>query len=243
MFRLTYLEIVNKVLRKLREDTVTTVDYSDYSALIGEFVNDAKREVENAYRWSAHRGPLTFTSNGARNYSIYEEGSLPVTSANGLYAGPRATLQRDANGNAQVYDITDLGGSSGGVRMLEIGHEEYTRWFNEGAFNSSNTEPSYFSFTNANGEGYIVWFDGFPTDRIYQLFFYLEQLDLVDNTDILMAPWSPVVNLAVLYALDERGEEIGEPGAKAWRRYETSLADAIALDSMFNPDKAQFLVK
>jgi len=42
---MTYLDIVNKVLIRLREDEVSAVSQTAYSKLIGEFVNDALRQV------------------------------------------------------------------------------------------------------------------------------------------------------------------------------------------------------
>lgn len=45
---MTFLQLVNKVLVRLREDTVSSVDENSYSQLIGEFVNDAVKEVEAA---------------------------------------------------------------------------------------------------------------------------------------------------------------------------------------------------
>ena len=49
---MTYLELVNDVLIRLREAEVETVSQTDYSKLIGKFVNDAKRQVEDAYSWN-----------------------------------------------------------------------------------------------------------------------------------------------------------------------------------------------
>ena len=40
----TYLQLVNDVLTRLRETTVANVSDSDYSALVGKLVNDAKRK-------------------------------------------------------------------------------------------------------------------------------------------------------------------------------------------------------
>jgi hypothetical protein len=48
----TYLEAINKVLRRLREDEVASPDTSAYSKLIGELVNDANRMVEDAWDWA-----------------------------------------------------------------------------------------------------------------------------------------------------------------------------------------------
>jgi len=59
---MTYLEIVNSVLRRLREREVLSVSESSYSKLIGDFVNDARNEVETAWGWSALRTTLTLTT-------------------------------------------------------------------------------------------------------------------------------------------------------------------------------------
>ena len=59
---MTYLQLVNSVLRRLREDEVTSVSQNSYSKLIGEFVNDAKRSVEDSYDWTALRTTLVVTT-------------------------------------------------------------------------------------------------------------------------------------------------------------------------------------
>ena len=46
---MNYLSLVNSVLRRLRETEVSSVADNAYSKLIGDFVNDAKRQVEDAY--------------------------------------------------------------------------------------------------------------------------------------------------------------------------------------------------
>ena len=49
----TYLSLVNDVLIRLREPTVTSVSQNTVSNLIGTFVNDAKREIADSYDWDA----------------------------------------------------------------------------------------------------------------------------------------------------------------------------------------------
>ena len=56
---MTYLEAVNSVLRRLREDEVVSVSANPYSKLVGELVNDAKRLVEDAWDWSSLRNTIT----------------------------------------------------------------------------------------------------------------------------------------------------------------------------------------
>ena len=50
---MTYLEIVNSIMGRLREPTVSTVALTAYSQLIGKFVNDAKRQIEDSFDWNA----------------------------------------------------------------------------------------------------------------------------------------------------------------------------------------------
>ena len=52
---MTYIEIVNSVLVRLREEKVDAVNENEYSSLIGQLVNVAKRDVENAFNWEALR--------------------------------------------------------------------------------------------------------------------------------------------------------------------------------------------
>ena len=59
---MTYLNLVNNVLRRLREEEVASVQSSTYSKMAGDFVNDAKRMVEDAWDWSALRTTLTVTT-------------------------------------------------------------------------------------------------------------------------------------------------------------------------------------
>jgi len=73
---MTYLELVNDVLVRLREDEVTAVTDTAYSKLIGKFVNDAKRQVEDAYTWNALSETLTaVTSEDLFNYVLVGSGT------------------------------------------------------------------------------------------------------------------------------------------------------------------------
>jgi len=72
---MTYLELVNDVLVRLREATVSTVSETSYSALIGKFVNDAKRQIEDAYAWNVLGTTITLsTTAGTYSYSLTGSG-------------------------------------------------------------------------------------------------------------------------------------------------------------------------
>jgi hypothetical protein len=73
---MTYLECVNRVLVRLRENEVTTVNENPYSKLIGALVNVVKVEVEDAWNWSALRTTLTaITTTPLFNYVLTGSGT------------------------------------------------------------------------------------------------------------------------------------------------------------------------
>jgi hypothetical protein len=51
-----------------------------------------------------------------------------------------------------------------------------------------------------------------------------------DDNRTLLVPWRPLYLGALYLALNERGEEIGEPGGVAERRYNQSVSGAIEAD-------------
>jgi hypothetical protein len=56
---MTYLNLMNNVLRRLREEEVTTVNQTTYSKMVGDFINDAKTMVAQAADWSALRDTIS----------------------------------------------------------------------------------------------------------------------------------------------------------------------------------------
>jgi hypothetical protein len=227
MAQLTYLEIVNKVLTKLREDSVTSVTYNDYSALIGEFVNDAKKEVENAWDWAVLRTGVTFNSSiGTRTYSL-------ASSTN-----DDSRLIYDENDRPMAFDVT----SATPIQLYEYNEDRIDREFILQYPTQTQEQPCAFSLTQL-GTGFQVNFLETPSAvRNYKFYFIVPQEELSAGSDVLSIPWRPVRDLALMYALDERGEEIGEPGGRAERRYLNTLANAIAIDAKKDPYKTIFKV-
>jgi hypothetical protein len=52
---MNYLNAINRVLRRLREDEVSSVTSTAYAKLVGDYVNDAVRLVEDSWDWSVLR--------------------------------------------------------------------------------------------------------------------------------------------------------------------------------------------
>jgi hypothetical protein len=203
---MNYIQLVNSVLRRLRETEVSSVADNAYSKLIGEFVNDAKRQVEDAYAWNALSETLTAsTADAIFNYVLV--------------------------GSGQRFRIIDvLNDTSNSVVQNAT-----TRWMNEQFLLTSvqKGSPAYYNFngTNSNGDTQV---DLFPIpDGVYQLRFNIikPQVALSADADKLLVPSEPVIFNATARAIAERGEDGGILAGEMAFIYNQSLADAIAIES------------
>jgi hypothetical protein len=203
---MNYIQLVNSVLRRLRETEVSSVADNAYSKLIGEFVNDAKRQVEDAYAWNALSETLTaVTANDIFNYVLV--------------------------GSGQRFRVIDVLNDTKNI----IVQNATTRWMNEQFLLTSvqKGSPAYYNFngTNSNGDTQV---DLFPIpDGAYDIRFNVikPQVALVSDADILLVPSEPVIFNAAARAIAERGEDGGILAGEMAFIYNQSLADAIAIES------------
>lgn len=209
---MTYLDLVNNILRRLRERTVSTVNETSYSSLIGILVNDAKQEVEQAWDWSALRTTLSATTtSGIFNYEL-----------NGF------------KNNGKLLDVVN--DTSDWFMEYETASK-----FNDLFLNTSpNTgEPKYYSFNGVSNDGDTL-VDVYPVpDGVYELRFnaVIRQADLSLDTDSLLCPSKPVQMLAYAKAVEERGEDGGVSMSSAYATAQRVLNDAIALDATKHPEE------
>ena len=209
---MTYLEIVNAVMRRLREDEVTTVDESDYSKLIGDFVNDAKRLVEDAWDWTALRATHTITTvSGTPTYSLTGFGTRGKVT--------------------QVLNETD----NTVVRYESL---KRIREQNLGTNNATGTVV-YYTIDGVDGNGDIKVRLYQTPNAVKTLTVYgtKRPADLAEDSDELLIPSSPVIQWAYAYALRERGETGGESGSEQAIFAQNDVATAISLDSQYHPEE------
>ena len=210
---MTYLELVNDVLIRLREDEVSNVSESSYSKLIGKFVNDSKRQVENAYDWNALSDTLTFT-----------------TTAN-LF---NAVLV----GSGQGFRLLDVLNDTSDWFLEYMTSTEITRRFLLQGTTTTGAPTHYnFNGVDANGDTQV---DVFPVpDGVYNLRFNIikPQPALSANTDRLLVPAEPVLLGAYARALAERGEDSGIFSSEAYALFKQELADAIANEANRYPEE------
>lgn len=209
---MTYLEAVNRVLIRLREEEVTTVNQNSYSKLIGTFVNDAKRMVEDAWDWSSLRTTITVTTEAdVFSYNLLGTNSsfktldvlndtkncymehIPSTEMNKLYL-----IQPVVEGSAQQY--TWNGFSEAGNAIVDI----YPK--------PNSVESLRFNIVQREDE-------------------------YTDDADVFYVPTQAVIQLAQGFAMEERGETGGQSSGAMVQLGRSTLADAIALDAARFPSE------
>jgi hypothetical protein len=208
---MTYLELVNDVLTRLRETTVATVTETNYSSLIGKFVNDAKRQVEDAYTWNVLNQTVTVTTtSGTSSYSL--------------------------TGTGQKFRINDAINITSVITLDNTTVADMTRKLNFGT--PSQGIPSEFCFNGVDGNG-DTKIDLFPVPSgVFTLLFDLTipQANLsVDSTSVKVLDYLVAQN-AYARALMERGEDGGTTTSDAYVLYKGMLSDAVAMESTRYPE-------
>ena len=200
---MNYLELVNNVLIRLREDEVTAPTDTPYSKLISTFVNDAKRIVEDSFEWNV----LTET--------------LTVTTQDGLFNWV-------LTGVGKRFRVMDVVNSEGNYFLEGITSSRMNNLMLNGE--SSKGSPIYYNFNGVNDGDTQV--DLYPIpDKVYNIYFnvYKPQDKLTDASTELLVPSEPVIKYAYAQAVAERGEDGGLSAQEATALADLSLADHIAM--------------
>lgn len=208
---MTYLQLVNSVLRRLREEEVTTVDESDYSKLIGDFINDAKRQVEDAWDWTALRNTYTITTaSGTSTYALTDFG----VRSNVLYVHNETTNNYINQESLQR------------IRQLALGTD-----------NAVGT-PYYYAMENvdSNGDANIRFYQTPNSTQTISVYTIKRTGDLSTDSDSILVPSAPIVQYAFSFALRERGETGGQSAVEQAAFAKQDLNNAIAHDASLNPE-------
>ena len=196
---------------RLRENEVSTNSETDYSKLIGDFVNETKREVEDSWNWTQLRTPLVVTTSSSDN-------SYTLTGSN------------DRTKILQVIDDTN------DSILRSISYSDMNRFNTIGAY--TDNQPIYYSINGSTSGEMDILLHPTP-DGAYTINFYskVPQADLsVDGTELTVPSW-PVILGAYAKAISERGEDGGQSFGEAASMYNMAMSDAIALDSQNTPQE------
>jgi hypothetical protein len=210
---MTFRELINEVLIRLREDTIAT-DWSGnindsstitaYQKVIGSLVNDAKRSIEGYHDWLVLREKADITTaNGTKNYSL---------------------------SSGQEFKIIDVINNSTGTQLVQVSKA----YLNSIKYPSDPTgEPMYYGFNGVDSSNNLkVDLSPVPTTAhtvSFDIVKYQDELTAASTT--LKIPFKIVVLGAYARALAERGEDGGTQSSLAAQEANESLKQAIMLDS------------
>lgn len=204
---MTYLEIVNEVLKRLRQPTVTSVAANEYSALVGIFVNEAKREVENSWDWSMLRASL----------------QVPTVASTQTYALTGTNIR------TRLLDAWNT------TRRHELQHLKNNVYINyqDQVGTVASASPYYYDLQAPNSSGeLVVRLYPTPTD-VETLTFYLviPQADLTSDATEVSVPSDPIIQSAYLRAINERGEDQGRLSELQAQIYQNTISAYISIDA------------
>jgi hypothetical protein len=212
----TLLELVNDVLIRLREPEVTDINDNTISKLVAKFINDSKRQVEDAYNWNALSNTVvTTTANGTETYSL-----------------------TGANGRFKVINVFN---STTREFLAPVSKTQMTINLLANASPATGSPSEYnVNGVDTNGIPKVTFYP--VPDNTYSVLFNLfdPEDDMVNNTDTMRVPKDPVVHLAYAKATAERGEDGGVQSSEAYLLYLQVLGDMIAIEQARNPEEDQW---
>ena len=204
------------MLVRLRETQVSSSNETAYSTLIGRFVNDAKRQIEDAFSWNVLGQTVTITTTpGTYIYSL--------------------------TGSGQKFQVMDALNVTSNVGLQNISFVQMNRFQN--LVPAISGIPEYYAFDGVDGNGDTkVVFYARP-DGVYTIPFALTvpQAPLSSDNTLVLVPDALVVQNAYARALVERGEDGGLNSSEAYNLYRGMLADQIALEGTRYPENQEFV--
>ena len=213
---MTYLQLINNVLIRLRETQVSTNNETAYSTLIGLFVNDAKRQIEDAFSWNVLGQTVTITT-------------------------VAATYIYSMTGAGQKFQVQDAINTTSNIGLQNISFVEMNRYQN--LVPTTNGLPQYYAFdgVDASGDTKVVLYP--RPDGVYNIPFSLTvpQATLAADGTSVLVPDTLVVQNAYAQALVERGEDGGLSSSEAYQLYRRMLSDQIALEGTRYPENQEFV--
>jgi len=213
----TYLDIVNDVMVRLREPTVTTVSQTSLSTLVGKFVNDAKRQICDAYDWDAFNQVVTVTT------VADQVGSYSLTNA------------------GRRFKIMDVINSTNYYQLTPLSHADHDNFYYTVPTPIKDL-PMYYTMqgVDSNGDTQIKFWP--VPDKVYSIRFSLivPEEDFVSDSDTTKLSKEPIVLNAYARALVERGEDGGLSSSEAYALARSAMSDLISLELARSPENDSF---
>ncbi|MEO1943258.1 MAG: hypothetical protein ABGY11_03065 [Candidatus Thioglobus sp.] len=210
---MTFRELINEVLIRLREDTIAT-DWSgnindsttvtDYQKVIGSLINDSKRNIEMYHDWLVLRETVDIaTVSGTRNYNL---------------------------SSGQEIKIIDVINQSTGANLVQVSRQ----YINSTLYPSENSgEPLYYAFNGADSSNNLK-VDLEPKPNSVQTISFdmvKYQDELKTASTVVKIPEKLVIIGTWMRAVAERGEDGGTQSTVIAMEYKEILNQSIMIDS------------
>ena len=210
---MTFRELINEVLIRLREETIAT-DWSgnindsttvtDYQKVIGSLINDSKRNIEMYHDWLVLRETKDIaTVSSTRNYNL---------------------------SSGQEIKIIDVINQSTGANLVQVSRQ----YINSTIYPSENSgEPMYYAFNGADSSNNLK-VDLEPKPNSVQTISFdmvKYQDELKTASTVIKIPNKPVVIGSWMRAVAERGEDGGTQSTVIAMEYKEILNQSIMVDS------------
>lgn len=213
---MTYLQLMNHVLRRLREDEVTSVNASSYVQMVGDYINDAMRIVQDSWDWADLRNTIDITTSASTDTYSITGGST------------------DFKLFHIINDTSDT-----------VLHQRSKAWMDERKLIDNDNEgaPSNFIFVqpDASGDMQIKLYptpDGVYTLKVNGVF---RTDELTANDDTVPVPWQPVMHLAIALLAREKGEAGGTSAQEYFRIADRVLTTHIAREAAYFPEEKDWI--
>lgn len=216
---LTWLQIINRILSRLRESTVAANNTNDYSTLVGALVNQVKTEIEKAYYWNSMRDTYSVSATvGNTNYILTSSGMNAIIIDGWNITTPMKLVRgTNADFNAKFF----------GVAAVQTGSvEQYL--------------PAGYSVN------YDLTVDVWPSPSASQSLkftVYRPQNDLAADGDIPLCPQEVLIEETIARLLVERGDEGADkpqPGESFIRK--DLLQTAVSIDGGMDEEETDWIV-
>jgi hypothetical protein len=209
----TYLQLVNEVLVRMREPTVSTVNENTVSALVGKFINDTKRYIADSYDWDAFNTSvnITTTANNGGPYSL---------TGSGLRFKVNNVINTTAYG-----ELTPITRNELDLNMY-------------GAANTQKAAPGNYVLTgvDTNGDTQVSFWPVPDNGYVMRFSLLVPEADLSSDTDVTKLAKEPIILGALARALIERGEDGGITSSDTYALFKQCLGDIIALELARAPE-------
>lgn len=210
---MTYLELINRVLRRLREPQISSLS-GEKALFYGQLVNEAKDDIENAGPWYGLRTPATGSFTPSTS-------TVDLTSS----TNQRSYLLYQSTGAPQAF-ITTVDEER---RLAEVTWEEMDALHTLDP-DADEDVPAQFAYKKTKDGVTLRVFPTPDAAYTYRFVFVVPQDELTDKDTELLIPSTPVWREALVRAMEERGEEFNGSLEAARTQAQEALMQAILDD-------------